>query len=322
MRYGITIPLPGVPLAEQRPLIESLPDLGYTDVWSSEVDGADAFTPLVLANAWAPALRLGTAIVPVYTRGPALLAQSAATLAGLAPGRFALGLGTSSDVIVEQWNGTPFERPYQRVRDTVRFLRQALSGAKVSEEYETFAVRNFRLSAPPPTAPDILVAALRPGMLKLAGREADGAILNWLAATDVEIVAGHVRQAAPAEATREIAARIFVIPTKDQDAARALGRQLIAAYLNVPVYRAFHEWLGRTDQLTPMWTMWAEGNRKGAAASVPNEVVDALIIHGDPAKCREHIQRYVEAGVSTPIIALLPGTGDVSQQVRDLAPTQ
>src|SRR5438093_13563484 len=107
-RYGMTIPFDGVPLGEQRGLFEELVDLGYTDVWSSETDGADAFTPLALASVWAPSLRLGTAIVPVYTRGPATLAQSAASLAAVAPGRFALGVGSSSDVIVQRWNGIPF----------------------------------------------------------------------------------------------------------------------------------------------------------------------------------------------------------------------
>jgi probable F420-dependent oxidoreductase len=322
MRYGITIPLPGVPLPEQRTLIEALPDLGYTDVWSSEVDGADAFTPLVLASVWAPRLRLGTAIVPAYTRGPALLAQSAATLAALAPGRFALGLGTSSDVIVRNWNGIDFDRPYQKVRDTVRFLRAALAGAKVTEAYETFEVRGFRLSTPPPTPPDLLVAALRPGMLKLAGREADGAILNWLSPDDVRTVAPYVTGAAPDAAARELVARIFVIPTEDADAARALGRQLIAAYLNVPVYRAFHEWLGRGDALGPMWTHWAAGDRRAAAASVPDAVVDDLIVHGSPRRCQEQIHQYVGAGITTPILALLPGTGEVTAQVRALAPGQ
>ena len=106
-RYGITVPFDGIPLAAQRDLFAELPDLGYTDVWSSEVDGADAFTPLVLASVWAPALRLGTAIAPVFTRGPATLAQCAASLAAAAPGRVAIGIGASSDVIVERWNGNP-----------------------------------------------------------------------------------------------------------------------------------------------------------------------------------------------------------------------
>src|SRR4051812_38420115 len=117
-RYGITIPLSGLPMADQREWIKEIEDLGYTDVWSAEVDGVDAFTPLVLAAQWAPNLRLGTAIAPVFTRGPALIAQSAAALGDVAPGRFALGIGASSNVIVERWNAMPFDEPYQRTRDT------------------------------------------------------------------------------------------------------------------------------------------------------------------------------------------------------------
>src|ERR1700722_2411587 len=131
MGYGMTVPFDDVPLATHREWYEELVDLGYTDIWSSEADGTDAFTPLALAAAWTPSLRLGTAIVPSFTRGPALLAQSAAALAEAARGRFALGVGSSSDVIVERWNGIPFDEPYKRTRDLVRFLRLALSGEKV-----------------------------------------------------------------------------------------------------------------------------------------------------------------------------------------------
>src|ERR1700712_4553411 len=140
-RWGMTIPFDGIPLAEHAEVLRELADLGFTDVWSSEANGTDAFTPLALAAAWEPRLRLGTAIVPAYLRGPALLAQTVAAMAEAAPGRFLLGICTSSNVIVERWNGMRFEKPYQRVRDTIRFLRVALTGQKVKEEYETFAVQ-------------------------------------------------------------------------------------------------------------------------------------------------------------------------------------
>ena len=212
MPYGLTVPLSGMPLHAQRDLIASLPNLGFTDVWSAEAGGADAFTPLALASAWAPSLRLGTAIVPAFTRGAPTIAQSAAALADAAPGRVAIGIGSSSDVIVQRWNGIPFDKPYERVRDVVRFLRVALTGAKVTETYETFAVDSFRLLQVPEIPPKLLVAALRPGMLRLAGREADGAIINWLAATDVPTVARYVHEGGP---DKEIVARIFVAPTED-----------------------------------------------------------------------------------------------------------
>jgi probable F420-dependent oxidoreductase len=318
-RHGMTIPFDGVPLHAQRDWIVELADLGYTDVWSSEANGADAFTPLALASTWAPSLRLGTAIVPAFTRGPGLMAQSVGTLAQAAPGRFVLGVGTSSNVIVEGWNGIPFDEPYKRTRDVVRFLRRALAGEKVTGEFDTFSVRGFKLGMMPEQPVPILVAALREGMLRLAGREGDGAIINWLSADDVATVAPIV-QAAGDGTPREVVARIFVAPTDDADTVRGMGRFAIAAYLNVPVYAAFHEWLGRSDRLAEMWRLWKEGDRKAALAAIPDSVVDELIVWGPPEKCREHVQRYVDNGVTTPALALLPFGLDQRQAVRDLAP--
>jgi probable F420-dependent oxidoreductase len=317
-RYGMTIPFDRVPLHDQRDWIVELADLGYTDVWSAEADGADAFTPLTLASVWAPSLRLGSAIVPAFTRGPACMAQSVASLAQAAPGRFVFGIGTSSDVIVERWNGIPFEDPYRRVRDMVRFLRVALTGEKVKQDFDTFSVKGFRLGVVPEQPVPILVAALREGMLKLAGREGDGAIINWLSADDVATVAPVVRQYGP---DKEIVARIFVAPGVDADTARNFGKFAIAAYLNVPVYAKFHEWLGRSDQLDGMWTKWKDGDRQGALGEIPDSLVDELIVHGPAEACREHVQRYVDNGVTTPALAILPFPGvDQRQALRDLAP--
>jgi probable F420-dependent oxidoreductase len=233
----------------------------------------------------------------------------------LAPGRFALGVGSSSDVIVERWNAVAFDEPYKRVRDTVRFLRQALTGEKVDAEYETFAVHGFRLGRPPAEPPPVYVAALRPGMLRLAGREADGAIINWLSADDVRTTVAEVGPG------KEIVARIFVCPTEDAERARTVGRIAVAAYLNVAVYAAFHRWLGRGPLLEAMWTAWAAGDRKGALAAIPDEVVDALVIHGSPEECRAHVQRYVDNGVTVPVLALLPGGDDLAKSVEGLAPS-
>ncbi len=313
-RYGITVPFDDVPLAEHGGWYGRLAELGYTDVWTGEANSADGFTPLALAAVADDRLQLGTAVVPVYTRGPGLLAMQAATMAELAPGRFALGVGSSSDVIVERWNAVPFVEPYKRVRDTVRFLRAALTGEKVDAEYETFAVHGFRLGRRLEQPPPIYVAALRPGMLGLAGREADGAILNWLSAQDVSKV---VPEVGPGKA---IVARIFVCPTDDADRARAVGRIAVAAYLNVAVYAAFHQWLGRGPLLEAMWTAWRSGDRKAALAAIPDEVVDALIVHGSPDECRAHVQRYVDNGVTIPVLAVLPGGDDLGKVIENLAP--
>ncbi len=314
-RYGMTIPMDRVPLLQQRKWIEELQDLGYTDLWSSEAGSFDGLTPLALASAWAPSMRLGCAILPAYTRGPGLLAMSAASMAQAAPGRFVLGIGTSSNVIVENWNGIPFEKPYQKTRDIVKFLRRALTGERISEDYETFSVKNFRLTLELEKQPPILIAALREGMLRLAGRIGDGAILNWLSADDVKRVVPYVRKDG---ADKEIVARLFVCPLEDAEQARGVARFAINTYLNVPVYAAFHEWLGRAELMRETWSKWQAGDRRGAAAAVPDEVVDALIIHGSPEECRAHIQRYVDNGVDTPVLSIM--AADPFEAARALAP--
>src|SRR6516164_8593522 len=314
-RWGITLPLRGMALPDQRDLVAALPDLGYTDAWSSEVNGADAFAPLAAAAQWTTGLRFGTAIAGIYTRGPALLAMDAATCASLAPGRFVLGIGVSSPVIVEDWNGLELTRPYQRARDTLRFLRAALAGEKVTEQFETFSVSGFRLDPPPAQPPGLALAALRPGMVRLAATHADGAITNWLSPADVPTVR------AVAGPDCELIARIFVCPTADAGAARAVGRRMIAAYLTVPVYAAFHAWLGRGEVLRPMQEAWAAGDRRRALELIPAEVVDELVVHGSPDACRERVAEYHATGLDTPVIMVVPMPGvDEVAAVRGIAP--
>lgn len=320
-RPGMTVPLPGHLHTHRERLIE-LADMGYTDIWSAESDGADAFTPLAMAAAWEPRLRLGTAIVPAYTRSPACFAQSVASMADAAPGRFAIGIGSSSNVIVEKWNGIPFVEPYKKVRDVVRFLKDALSGEKIAKSYDTFEVSGFRLGVRPEVQPQILVAALREGMLRLAGKESDGAIINWLSPGDVPQVVKVVSDAAGGR-EREIVARIFVCPSENSEVVRAAARFAIAAYLNVPVYAEFHRWLGRGEQLQGMWDAWKSGDRKAALAAIPDEVVDDIVVHGSVSRCRERIQEYFDNGVTTSSLAILPldPALDYWDAVRSLSPS-
>ena len=315
-RHGITVPF-DAPLHQHRRWYELLVDLGYTDIWSMEVDGADGFTPLALAAAWAPTLNLGVAIAPVYTRGPALIAQTAAAIADAAPGRFALGIGTSSEVIVGRWNGIDFEDPYHKARDVLRFVKAAMTGERVEGEFSTFSTRGFRLSRVPEQPPPVYLAALRPGMLALAGREADGAILNWLSPEDVKKSVAEIG----GQGHKEVVARIFTVPTADTATARAVGRRMIAAYLNVPAYAEFHRWLGRGELLKGMWEKWSAGDRRGALEAIPDQVVDDLIVHGSFEECRAMIDRYVENGVTVPAPLIVPAGIDLEEAVRGLSPS-
>ena len=159
-------------------------------------------------------------------------------------------------------------------------------------------------------------------MLRLAGREADGAIINWLSPTDVATVAPIV-QAAGGGDDKEIVARIFCCPSDNTEVVRGAAKFAIAAYLNVPVYAEFHRWLGRSEQLQGMWDAWGAGDRKAALAEIPDEVVDELVVHGTPEQCRARIQEYFDNGVTTSTLAILPLDPDLDfwQGVRDLSPT-
>src|SRR5919201_2383888 len=124
-RWGLTLPLPGLSLPDHEEHVRRAEAAGYTDLWSGETNGPDGFTPLALSAAWTERVRLGTGIVGVFQRGPALLAQEAAALADASGGRFVLGIGSSSDRIVEGWNQMRFERPLTKVSETLDFMEAA-----------------------------------------------------------------------------------------------------------------------------------------------------------------------------------------------------
>ena len=329
-RWSLSVPMDEISLTEHIEIVREAEQSGYTDAWSMEVDGIDCFTPLA-AIAQATNLRVGTAIANVYTRGPATLAMSAAGLAELAPGRFCLGIGAGSAPIVEFWNGGKFARPATRVRETLAFLRLAFTGERVTFEGETFTVKGFRLSRVPKQPIPIHVGALRPMMLRIAGKYADGAIVNWLAADDAKKSVAVVREAAQ-EAGRnpddvEITARLFISVDPPGPAVNTGIRRHINAYLNVPVYKAFHEWLGRSAALGPMWDAWASGDRKAAVAAVPQEVMNDLIVQGSPDEMKAQVQRYFDAGVDTAFLQMKSFEADPAKKrenilnaVRNLAP--
>ena len=329
-RWSLSVPLEGFSLTEHVEIAREAERLGYTDAWSFEVDGADCFTPLAVV-AGATQMRLGTAIANVYTRGPATLAQSAASIADLAPGRFHFGIGSGSQPIVEQWNSGTFSKPATRVKEMVQFLRPALAGERVVFEGETFSVNGFRLSRPPSEPVPIHVAALRAGMLAVAGEVGDGCIINWLSAEDVKKSVAVVRAAATAAgrdaAAIEITARLMVNVDPTTPESNVGRRRHINAYLNVPVYKAFHQWLGRSEVLAPMWEAWDAGDRKGALAAVPENVVSDLIVSGTAEERNAHVKRYMEAGVDTAFLSLFSFDPDpavrrelILKATREMAP--
>ncbi len=302
----MTIPFTGVPLHELGPLVRQIDEAGYDSVWSAELTEFDGFTPLVIAAEHSMRLRLATGIVNVYTRGPALLAQTAAAVANVSGGRLVLGLGASSNVIVEQWNNIPFRRPLAKVEETVDYLRTVLAGER--------GAGGFKLTSPPDKPVPIVLAALRDRMLGLAARIADGAFTNFLPLSRAAQVVD-----AFASPEKELACRFFSIHGPE-DEALAAAKRIFVAYATVPVYAEFFRWLGFGDEIDPVVKAWNAGERKRALELAPEGLVREIFLLGPVEAQREHLAEFAHAGITTAVLALSSPPDELSALIDAFAP--
>jgi len=307
-RWGLTLPLPGLTLAAHEDLVKRAEAAGYTDFWSGETNGPDGFTPLALSAAWTERARLGTGIVGVFQRGPALLAQEAAALASASDGRFVLGIGSSSDRIVEGWNGIPFKRPLSKVRETLDFLDAALAGERTES--------GFKLEAAPARPVPIVLAALRGKMLELAVERAAGAFTNFLPLGGLPKVTAQLEGAPEGF---ELLCRFFCLPG-EREAVEPLARFMFSSYITVPVYNAFYRWLGYGEQIEAMTAAWQEGDRQGAAAAAPWELIEEMFIFGSPEEMVARIDAFVAGGITLPILTPITTPDKLGELIEALAP--
>ena len=309
-KLGVTLPIPSLSPRENVELAVRIEkEWGYDAIWLAETNGMDSFT---LASGIAYAtdrIEIGTAIVPVYNRTPAVLAMSAATLAEMSEGRFVLGLGTSSHAMMEGWHGVPFEQPLARVHDTVSVLHSAFAGEKTNFRGKSLHSEGFRLGVPMKTPPKIYLAALRERMLQLAGAIGEGLIINMMPLESMPKILQAYRQGA-VDAERDpsndgVVARFQLAITDDKAAARNMVRMGFSGYVATPVYNKFFSWVGHDDVAQGVKEAFARGDRKGTAAAMSDRFVDDLAILGDEQECREKLAAFVEAGVTTPVVAPL-----------------
>jgi probable F420-dependent oxidoreductase len=308
LRWGLTLPFAGVPLAQHEPLVRRAEAAGYDDLWTGETNGPDGFTPLALAAAWTERLRLGTGVVNPYTRGPAVLAQHAAALSDASGGRFVLGLGASSNVIVERWNEAPYGKPLSRMRAIVPVLREVLSGGR--------GPGGFKLEPAPAQPVPIVLAALRDRMLRLGGELADGTFTNFLPLSAAEHVVARVREGEAGREPTEVICRFFCIPGDGIDTARFM----FAAYATVPVYEAFFRGLGWGAAIDPMVAAWRDGDRKAALGHVPEELVREIFIFGDADAMRARLREFADRGITTLVLTPLAAPDQLPELIEALAP--
>lgn len=307
-RWGLTVPLPTLPLREHAELVRRAEAAGYTDFWSGETSGPDGFTPLALCATWTERVRLGTGVVGVFTRGPALLAQQAAALSDASNGRFALGIGASSDRIVEGWNQIPFEKPLTKMARSLEFLRTAFSGERTST--------GFKLDQPPAEPPPVVLAALRGKMLRLAVEKADGAFTNFLPLAALPKV---TEQLHGAPEGFELACRFFCVPG-ERDQVEPLARFMFASYATVPVYEAFFRWLGYGERIDEMVAAWKAKDREAAVAAAPWEVIEDTFIFGTLAEIRDRLEAYVAGGITLPVLTPITTPDKFGEMIDGLAP--
>lgn len=325
-KLAITLPCPGLSARDCVELaVKAEREWGYQAVWLAEVSGPDSFS---LAGAIAQAtssIEIGTAIVPVYNRTPAVLAMSAATLADLSGGRFKLGLGTSSHAITEEWNGIPLKKPLARTRETVAVLRQALAGEKTALEGETLRSKGFRLGVRTQEPVPVYLAALRERMLGLAGELGDGLILNLFPVSALpKILAAHRaggERGGRDVSGHEVVCRFQVGLGSDIAAARNMVRLAFGGYVAQPVYNAYFRWCGFEREAEAVAAAFAARDRAGTAAAMTDDLIDRIAILGERDACREQLAGFVAGGVTTPVLSpLAADRAGVERVYAGLAP--
>ncbi len=279
-------------------------DLGYQSFWTAEANGTDAFTLLAAAAMTAPQLDLGTGIVPMQIRSPSVTAMSAATLQSLAPDRSVyLGVGVSTPVVAGQWHGTDYgTRPIAQMREYLTLLRELLSGESVTFDGDFWSVRKFRLGVRfGPHRPKLVVAALNPQMLRLAGELADGVLLNYLPAHHVDESIAEVRAGGPAEIFAYVHAGVC-----DFDEAVGSARRDIFGYAMADGYARMFRHAGFADEGDEMRDRYAAGDRAGAVEAISDRMVQAIDFIGNESEVAAFVRSYHDAGVDHPILMPLP----------------
>ncbi|MDZ7669754.1 MAG: LLM class flavin-dependent oxidoreductase [Gammaproteobacteria bacterium] len=318
----IAVTLPAGPRLEQTiDRIRWAEDNGIPDGWFSDAGAPDTLTQIAAVAHHTRQMRIGVAVTPVYTRTPAVLAASVNVIAQVLPGRFVMGLGSSSQTIMGQWNGIALDKPLTRVRETAIMVRSMLKGEKSDfTDFETLYSRGYR-QAPLEDPPPLYLAALRPKMIETAAEVGDGVIFNLWPKGALPKMMEHVKIGAERAGKNpddvEVVNRFMVLVTDDKAAGRDLFRAAFAPYYATPVYNKFLSWAGYEDAARTIREGWAEKDRDKTSGALSDELVDEIALIGDEDEVRERIQQAADGGIHTHIIAPMAPTPEATQRTFD-----
>ncbi|CAB4946487.1 MAG: LLM class flavin-dependent oxidoreductase [Actinobacteria bacterium] len=309
------------PLLEYVELAARCEGWGYDGVWATEVAGADAFVLAAACGLATQRMTVGTGAVAVGIRSPAMIALSAATTSALVPGRFILGLGTSTPAIVTGWHGQPFEAPLRRLDATVDVVRAVLAGRESSGNSPLAPGSGFRVEIDPLPAPaPIYTAALRAASLRLAGRQADGAILTLTDPAHVGWQLGQIHSSEAVEGSTRAVVYVRCCVTEDPDGARSWMRRELAWYSTSSAYREHFASMGYEQAMHDIAEAWRRDRSvDGVAGLVPQTLIDDLMLAGSATAVSARLREFWEAGADD--VALYPISADGSCRASDLAAT-
>ena len=277
--------------------------MGYSSIWTVEATGTDALTILGAAGQAAPKLDLGTGIIPVQVRTPTLAAMSAATLQELNPDvDIWLGVGVSAPGILSQHGQANAEKPIGLMREYVALFRECLSGESVTFEGDYFQTKRFRLGMRlGERKPKIVMAALNPQMLKLAGEVADGVLLNYLPASHVEKSVQQVRRGGNAKIFAYVHAAVTEFERGEKSAKKDLFN-----YAMADGYAKMFREAGFDQEVNELRARQAEKDREGALNAISERMIQAIDFIGSKTQVTEFVRSYIEAGVEHPILMPMP----------------
>ena len=249
-------------------------------------------------------IRLAPGVVSIYTRGPVLTGMAFASLASLAPGRVAMGLGTGSHMIVEGWNGRRLHAPLQTMRETVALLRRIVGGERVEADGPEVVVSPYRLQMPSPGPVPVIIGPFNPGMTRLAGEIADGVLLAWSPLDElpgrIELIREGAVRAGRDPATVEIGLYVQAYAGPRVQEAVERFRRLVLEYAVRPTHRA--AFVGSFPEIDRATELWQRGDRAGALALVPDEAVHRLVPIGDAARVVDRLEEVRALGVTLPVL--------------------
>lgn len=315
-RMAVTLPA-GPSIEQTIKRLKWAEDNGYPDAWFSDSGAPDSLTQVAAVAHHTNTIRIGVAVTPVYTRTPAVLAATANVLEQLLPGRFIMGLGSSSQTIMGAWNGIALDKPMTRVKDTALMVRSMLKGEKSDFDLTTLKSRGYR-QAPLENPPPLYLAALQPKMIEMAAEIGDGVIFNLWPKSALPKMMEHVKIGAERAGKNwedvEIVNRAMVLATDDKEAGRQLFRAAFAPYYATPVYNNFLAWAGFEDAANTITEGWAEKDRAKTGGALTDALIDEIAIIGTEDEIRARISEAADGGVHTHIIAPMAASAEDVQR--------